>query len=176
MNGEFWTSDEDTRLRALAPHHTVYEAAEQMPGRTWHGVIQRARRLGISFKAKRIEPKWPAYASDLLRHYWNVEGLSAGKCAAKLGISRNAAIGRAHRMGLDKRASPIIRRGRVLRMPMPRRGCEYGLGDPKEPAFEFCGKPRQRGSSYCAAHHKLCYRRLPAKKDSPQPFTFTLKG
>jgi GcrA cell cycle regulator len=171
----YWSPDEDAHLRSLRRRYdSVAEVAARMPGRSANACRQHARLLGIGFSAPAYRPRWAAYMDDLLRHYWNVEGLSACQCAKKLGVSRNAVIGRAHRMALDKRASPIIRRGNVLQMPA--RGCEYGLGDPTDPGFKFCGKPRQRGSSYCAAHHKLCYRRVPAKKDSPQPFMFMRPG
>jgi hypothetical protein len=40
-------------------------------------------------------------------------------------------------------------------------GCLFPLsaspiGD--EEPYQFCGKPRQPGSSYCPEHHAVCYR------------------
>lgn len=34
--------------------------------------------------------------------------------------------------------------------------CRYPQGDQQ---FTFCGQPLREGSSYCAAHHRLCYIR-----------------
>src|SRR6516165_681821 len=46
---------------------------------------------------------WTLERSALLRRLWNDEGLSGGEIAERMGLSRNAVIGRAHRMGLQKR-------------------------------------------------------------------------
>lgn len=52
---------------------------------------------------------WTEQESDLLRMLWKL-GYTAGYIAARLGKSRNSIIGRAHRLGLAGRASPIKRR------------------------------------------------------------------
>jgi GcrA cell cycle regulator len=46
---------------------------------------------------------WTLERSALLRRLWNDEGLSGGEIAERMGLSRNAVIGRVHRMGLQKR-------------------------------------------------------------------------
>lgn len=43
--------------------------------------------------------------------------------------------------------------------------CRYIHGDPKDGAG-YCGARRQEGSSFCAAHHALCWR-IPPKKERP---------
>jgi hypothetical protein len=48
---------------------------------------------------------WPHERSELLRQYWNIDKLSASQIGAKFGITRNAVIGRARRMGLDHRTT-----------------------------------------------------------------------
>lgn len=36
--------------------------------------------------------------------------------------------------------------------------CKYPIGDPGEPGFSFCRAPvRGEGSTYCAAHHAICW-------------------
>lgn len=151
---QLWTPEEDARLKALRERYSsLPDIWHLMPGRTEQGVAKRARALGISFKQQH-RPQWPAYMDDLLRHYWNVEGMSAGQIAVKLGISRNAVIGRAHRMGLDARQSPIIRRRKICET-LPKT-CEFGIGDPKETGFRFCGAPLECGS-YCTKHYRVTH-------------------
>ena len=49
---------------------------------------------------------WTSERAHQLRMLWR-QGLSAGEIADMLGISRNAIIGKAHRLGLESRPSPI---------------------------------------------------------------------
>jgi hypothetical protein len=36
--------------------------------------------------------------------------------------------------------------------------CVWPFGDPKSPAFRFCGAARRPGSPYCDDHHKRAYK------------------
>lgn len=94
-----------------------------------------------------------------LRHMWGV-GRSANAIADAFGdgATRNQVIGKAHRLGLSTRPSPI--KARVVPLPLAiERSCEYPFGDPGEAGFRFCCAERQPGSPYCADHHACCYRR-----------------
>jgi GcrA cell cycle regulator len=70
---------------------------------------------------------WTEEKVGLLRDYWG-QGLSASQIADRLGdVTRNAVIGKAHRLGLDSRPSPIRtlapgeqRRPRAPRKPSAR--------------------------------------------------------
>jgi GcrA cell cycle regulator len=46
---------------------------------------------------------WTDEREALLRTMWEVDGISASKCAAALGVTRNAVIGKVHRMHMVKR-------------------------------------------------------------------------
>lgn len=70
-------------------------------------------------KSDRRSGGWTQDLETRLRDLWN-EGLSASVIAGLLGVSRNATIGKAHRLGLASRPSPIIRDG-VVRPPRPHR-------------------------------------------------------
>ncbi|PWB83529.1 MAG: GcrA cell cycle regulator [Methylocystaceae bacterium] len=62
---------------------------------------------------------WTDERVELLRKLWN-EGLSASQVAAEIGagITRNAVIGKIHRLGLSQRAkTPIAARPRVAKPP-----------------------------------------------------------
>jgi GcrA cell cycle regulator len=52
--------------------------------------------------------EWTAEAIDQLRAYW-AEGHSTAEIGRRMGISKNAVVGKAHRLNLDARPSPIRR-------------------------------------------------------------------
>lgn len=51
---------------------------------------------------------WTNEVIDRLRAFW-AEGLSTAEIGRRLGVSKNAVVGKAHRLGLDARPSPIRR-------------------------------------------------------------------
>ena len=61
---------------------------------------------------------WTDERVELLKKYW-AEGLSASQIATKLGdVTRNAVIGKVHRLGLSGRATPARpERGRAVERP-----------------------------------------------------------
>ena len=112
-----------------------------------------------------------------LRELWDKK-LSITKIGEELGVSRNAVAGKAHRLGLEKRQSPIkpsIKPKKqknewdeTLRGPMPlrlvlrslewsRNKCLWPYGDPKNLDFKFCGEPVLSGKPYCLKHCELAY-------------------
>jgi GcrA cell cycle regulator len=112
-----------------------------------------------------------------LRELWDKK-LSITKIGEELGVSRNAVAGKAHRLGLEKRQSPIKPSikpktqknewDETLRGPMPlrlvlrslewsRNKCLWPYGDPKNLDFKFCGEPVLSGKPYCLKHCDLAY-------------------
>ena len=112
-----------------------------------------------------------------LRELWDKK-LSITKIGEELGVSRNAVAGKAHRLGLEKRQSPIKPSikpktqknewDETLRGPMPlrlvlrslewsRNKCLWPYGDPKNLDFKFCGDPVLSGKPYCLKHCELAY-------------------
>lgn len=65
-------------------------------------------------------PRWPKLLDERLEALWNRQGLTAERIRQELnaGVSRNAIIGRARRLKLDPRPSPI-RRHPSERTPPP---------------------------------------------------------
>lgn len=64
---------------------------------------------------------WTAEAIETLRALW-AEGHSTAEIGRRMGISKNAVVGKAHRLNLPARPSPIRRDGEaVARTPAPRR-------------------------------------------------------
>ena len=95
-----------------------------------------------------------------------------------LGVSRNSVAGKAHRMGLPKRTSPIstekkqnlsgIKGNEIADKNIPlkiklrgvqwsRIKCCWPEGDPKQNDFRFCGKDIFPGRPYCDKHSLLAY-------------------
>ncbi len=120
--------------------------------------------------------EWTNDRVEMLRGLW-LHGRTASQIAAQLGgVTRNAVIGKAHRMGLSGRPSPIrqpMASQPTASRPMPSaplpprpiavggggRTCMWPVGDPKQPDFHFCGAAVEVGRPYCATHCALAYHR-----------------
>lgn len=110
---------------------------------------------------------WTDERVELLKSLWG-QGMSASDIADTLGdITRNAVIGKAHRLGLSGRPSPIKKkpsRGATI-LSLTERMCKWPVGDPKHPDFHFCGKPVQAGLPYCAEHAAIAYQPSSKKRE-----------
>lgn len=132
---------------------------------------------------------WTDERVALLKKLWG-EGKTAAEIAKSLGggFTRNAVIGKAHRLKLSSRLSPITPPPRKLeaanttvRTSAPRakaapiqaaaivtkgiklidlkeRMCRWPLGDPKDPEFNFCGCNSVAGLPYCADHARMAFQ------------------
>ncbi len=124
---------------------------------------------------------WTQEQVDQLARLWG-EGFSASAIGRMIGVSKNAVIGKAHRLQLTARPSPIKRvpaserrvtRPVVTPKPVveapPRRAprpvrqkangpaCLWPIGDPGDSDFHFCGDPSIAGKPYCEKHCDLAY-------------------
>ena len=133
---------------------------------------------------------WTYERVEKLKQLWE-EGLTASRIATELGeVTRNAVIGKAHRLGLSGRmvskksnsGVSIIRKKRVnisqsqkvinispiIDEPMNPTAfqdikdglCRWQLGEPEEADFKFCGRNTKEGIVYCQAHYKQAYQPL----------------
>lgn len=130
---------------------------------------------------------WTDERVALLRKMW-CEGKTAAEIAKELGdVTRNAVIGKAHRLKLSNRVSPIqqdnrkvavqpavVVREKVVQVPANRdvpikgkgvrmidlrdRMCRWPSGDPREQNFSFCGCASVPGLPYCADHARIAYQ------------------
>lgn len=135
-----------------------------------------------SSKSCPVNPTWTPEKTELLRKMWQA-GDSASTIAKALGdVTRNAVIGKAHRLGLSPRPSPLILNGKRKdsdvrtaaaaaddrqrdRWGDPR-NCRWPIGDPREPDFHFCNAPYDAAQghgrgSYCSRHAAIAYGRDP---------------
>lgn len=127
---------------------------------------------------------WTDERVGLLKQMWG-----AGKTAAEIaqhlggGITRNAVIGKAHRLGLSGRISPISTKKiekthhvpaaaaaliaepvyeksatSVSMLELSEKTCRWPLGDPKKSGFHFCGARPAPGVPYCGHHAAMAYQ------------------
>ncbi len=113
---------------------------------------------------------WTDERVALLKQLWTARK-SAGAIAAVLGCTRNAVIGKSHRLELPGRASPIRRtpnrskRIHALLFTPPaeqeQTGCEYIAWD-----GQVCGQPIHK-SCLCQKHYGDCWREPPPRTRKP---------
>ncbi len=113
-----------------------------------------------------METTWTPQRTADLETYW-VQGLTTAEIGLRLGISKNAIIGKAHRIHLPPRPSPIKRSPRpapVLKGPE----CQWVEGTPGEIGFRYCGEEALALKPYCAEHYVRAYVgvKLPAVENA----------
>lgn len=97
----------DRQLRAMCEQNRSWDNITVRLGLCGiEGVVARARRLGIH-KGFAPHPKgWSDKDIDTLRRMW-ADGATTLQIAAAIGRRKNCVIGKAHRLGLPPRPSPI---------------------------------------------------------------------
>jgi GcrA cell cycle regulator len=109
-----------------------------------------------------METIWTPDLIERLVALWD-EGLPTAEIGRRLAISKNAVIGKAHRLALTPRPSPLKRppvRRRVIGIGPP--ACSWPQGHPGDKDFRFCGQRPLPGKPYCAEHAQLAYVRAKA--------------
>jgi len=121
------------------------------------------------FRQMQPESTWTEERVTRLRELW-AQGKTASEIAMALGgaVSRNAVIGKVHRLKLSGRPSPIKHRpldstpmpatGSATILALGDRSCKWPMGDPLSPDFHFCGKSAGAGIPYCTDHAHLAYQ------------------
>ncbi len=103
-----------------------------------------------------MESIWTPGLITNLAKLWD-EGHSTAEIGRRLGISRNSVIGKAHRLALSPRPSPL-KRPPIRRLPesylSPAGRCQWPVeGGP----YKKCGEQTVKGKPYCEAHCKASY-------------------
>ena len=118
---------------------------------------------------------WTPEKIKLLKKLW-LKGKSTIEIGKELGMSKNAVVGKVHRLELAARPSPIkknqkqgeqkqkqaaqIKQSKVSLMDLKLNSCRWPIGDPKDEDFHFCGADTVTGKPYCAEHCKIAYTSL----------------
>jgi GcrA cell cycle regulator len=108
-----------------------------------------------------METVWTEERIAQLAELWH-QGLSTAEIGRRLGISKNAIIGKAHRLALPPRPSPLKnppapKPPTVVEFAGPT--CSWPFGHPGEKGFHFCGARPLPGKPYCAEHAARAYVR-----------------
>ena len=140
-----------------------------------------ARRMGGQVRETwRPLGEWTPERDDRLRDLWD-SGISGSQIGVQLGTTKNAVIGRAHRLGLPLRGErkakalpkpqeplPVIELPALPRMPrrlliwdLTPRDCKFPIAGVGEHT-EFCGAARVADRPYCSAHVAVAYRKAVA--------------
>jgi len=85
------------------------------------------------------------------------EGVTTAEIGRRIGVTKNAVIGKVHRLGLVPRV--------ITQKPAPRRNvfeftgpvCMWPHGHPGDDDFNFCGGRPVPGKPYCADHSARAY-------------------
>ena len=124
---------------------------------------------------------WTEDEIKTLERLWD-EGVTTTEIGNALGKTKNAVVGKAHRLKLSPRPSPIKRvrsdnkdsatgakqktsrqakeaSAKKLIEAKKRRGpvCQWPFGHPDEDDFHFCLKPVAPSKPYCAEHCAIAY-------------------
>jgi GcrA cell cycle regulator len=124
---------------------------------------------------------WGEAATAHLRQRWS-DGAGTALIGAELRVSKSAVVGKAHRLGLAPRPSPIRAAGQmpVVRPrkrptlatppalepvpvvaappppePLAPRGCQYPRGN--RPHWDWCAEPVVENGPYCVEHRARCW-------------------
>lgn len=126
-------------------------------------------------------PGWTSARVDRLEQLVG-DGVLFSEIATDLGITKNTAIGKAIRMGFERRQDAVLNDQQVVRQkvkaaakaaaatakPTPdifpdRGGCVWPNGHPEDKGFHFCATPiKGAGLPYCPAHMEVAYVRRKA--------------
>lgn len=101
------------------------------------------------------------------------KGKSSFEIGKELGISKNAVIGKIHRLGLNMPKAPeekvvvvqkenkkVQKLTHVGLLDLKFNSCRWPIGEPKDKDFHFCGAVCQTGKPYCPEHCKIAYTSL----------------
>ncbi len=107
--------------------------------------------------------EWTPTRISVLIALWN-EGLTTSEIGKRLDVTKNAVVGKVHRLGLPKRGSPIRQKPKpaeIISLDALRPGmCSWPHGEPGTEDFRFCGDPVVPDKPYCAEHCERAYVKI----------------
>ena len=133
--------------------------------------LQESGRIGlaIAVASQPLHLAWgrgsPAWDSTPESPPGNANALT-DEIGRRLGFTKNAVIGKVHRLGLPKRRPSAKEEDEpvdVVRLDsLSSDMCSWPVGNPSDEGFHFCGGPKVPGKPYCAKHCAVAYIK-PAK-------------
>jgi GcrA cell cycle regulator len=112
-----------------------------------------------------IVETWTPERIEALTRLWE-EGVTTAEIGRRIGVTKNAVIGKVHRIGLTPRV--------ITQKPPPRRNvfdftgpaCMWPIGHPGEEDFHFCGEHPVAGKPYCGRHVEVAYIKPKEKSEA----------
>lgn len=189
---DHWQDDEIQALQTGLSEGLSDRELSSRIGRTLRGVSRKRRQLGIAPIYRQERHRWCDWTKE--REAKLIElvaaGLSNGKIAEEMGITRNAVIGKSHRLRLPRRGRPQyvlspkpprLRRSlakRAARIPFPKieivvplriqlvalesHHCRYPLDDKDDNGLIlYCGNPKHGDQSWCIGHCGIVFDQRP---------------
>jgi GcrA cell cycle regulator len=112
---------------------------------------------------KSMEMTWTPGRVELLSQLFE-EGLPTSEIGRRMGLTKNAVIGRLYRSTMTRRdAEPKLSRQRNF-FEFIGSGCLWPQGHPDDGNFHFCGARPLPGKPYCADHAAIAYVRPKEEK------------
>ena len=93
------------------------------------------------------------------------EGLPTAEIGRRLGLTKNAVIGKLHRIALAPRGGPPIAPPQRNFFEFTGPSCLWPHGHPDDADFHFCGARPLPGKPYCAEHAAVAYVRPKEPKE-----------
>ena len=110
------------------------------------------------------EFEWTPERVAELTKLW-ATGLSASEIGRRMGITKNAVVGKVRRLDLTMRRAPAPPKRAPSVVTLDRLAsnmCSWPQGEPGSEDFRFCGHPALPGKPYCDTHCAMAY--VPAKR------------
>lgn len=140
MAAEDWTPDRIAMLRRLCAEGLSFDTIGGLMGISRSAAIGKAKRLGIQ--------KFPAKPSPRQRPV-----TACGKRILTPRIVTSEPVKAA-----DDAPAPLM----VPLLDLEPNMCRWPCGDPRDPAFGFCGHEARTGSSWCEHHYRRAFAGCPS--------------
>ena len=101
---------------------------------------------------------WTDERIETLKKLWG-SGKTAAEIAEELGgVTRNAVIGKANRLGLSNKSSTAAAPKAKKKKVPAHKACQWPIGHPGEAGFHFCEEECVHSKPYCLKHCNMAYQ------------------
>jgi GcrA cell cycle regulator len=103
-----------------------------------------------------MDVTWTPERVELLTQLWD-QGLPSAEIGRRMGLTKNAVIGKVHRIALSPRVVTVLPEPKRNPFDMNGPSCLWPFGHPNDDDFHFCGARPLAGRPYCANHAAVAY-------------------
>jgi GcrA cell cycle regulator len=147
-----WTPDRVEKLKSLfADGLSFYQIASEL-ALTRSAIMGKAHRLGLQ---RAVHPR---LGGRFPRKDSRIKNPGAQNRSRISRIVDGPVVNPQGNPPGDPADQDIPKRQRKTIFTVGREHCKFGVGDPREKGFFFCGAIRQFPLPYCAAHARVCFQ------------------